>query len=172
MSNSKTGKSSKILLTPLLSALTSRSCSLPLSFFHIRVLLSQKVHCFAFLWDCRQCKCAGYSTAGSEEGALRDVPRDAAPCVHRLLCSGHKGGWFRSVSRPLRLQSTPWNSYTLFAQVFLSNVHLVLSRKVLRAKKERIWLYFFNRNILIRIYEIPINIEATYFFIRYSFCAH
>lgn len=118
---------------------------------------------------------SGCHNAVSENGAQMDMLRDThrqLPNIHQLLCSGHRGRFFPPVIRPFLLQSTPWNSYILFVQVLHSNVHLVLTRRVLGAKKERLWLYLFNHNILIRIYEFPINIGATYFFLLYPFSVH
>lgn len=105
-------------------------------------------------------------------GCAKGWPERWHPASHCLLCSGCRGTWSSSLSRAFLLQSTPRNSYTSLAQGLLSNVHLVLSRKVLRTKKERVWLYFLNHNILIRMHEIPVNRGATYFFILYSFSVH
>ena len=124
-----------------------------------------------FHWDYRQCNAPGTMLlaqramlTGNTKGCT-----EVDPTIHWLLGSGH---WARLVLpkiRPFCLQSTPWNSYILSAQVLLSVVQLVLGRWVLRARKER--QSFFNHNILIRIYEIPINKGATYFFLHYTFSA-
>lgn len=71
----KTWKSPKILSPPLLSILTCWSCCLPLYFSNLGGFFQKKAHCFAVLWDCRQCQCPGWVQPGwLKAGAPRDVP--------------------------------------------------------------------------------------------------
>lgn len=70
MSNSKIGKSPKILLTTMLSALTCQSCSLALYFFHIRAFYSVK---FIALLSC-------------EITGSASVLDTALPAQRRVLC--------------------------------------------------------------------------------------